>query len=194
MKAVFHPKIGNPHNTIHSYLDSFKTGSNKNVNLSHPYFNFDTPAFKQSKNVEIPFIKQNIKESKPIPLKKVGPIPLQNPKVENMKPIPIENPFKIITNGKDIEPLKHDNPQYYQYKLYKNSLADIALAHMDEEAGEETEFTKARGEFMNQYERENPAAAQQIKEDTKTEFNDDKNEALLDLQNELLNPLRKIDG
>jgi hypothetical protein len=95
MKAVFHPNIGNAHNNLYSYINAFKTGSaNKNTSLSHPYFNFDTPSFKQSKNVEVPFIKQNFKESKSIPLKKGEHIPLQNPKVETMKPIPIENALK----------------------------------------------------------------------------------------------------
>jgi hypothetical protein len=41
---------------------------------------------------------------------------------------------------------------------------------MDAEAGEETEYTKAFGEFMNAYEKEDPQTAQTIKNDNLTEI------------------------
>jgi hypothetical protein len=136
----------------------------KTPSLKHDFFNFDKPAFKQNKSVVVdPFIKKNVIEPKQAPIQKATRVPFQNFKVDNMKPIPIENPFKMITNGKDIQPLQHVNPQYYQYKLYKKSLADIAFDHMDAEQGEETELSKARGEFMNAYEKENPEDAKNIK-------------------------------
>ena len=139
----------------------------KSSSPDHPFFNFDTTPFTKSKEVEVPFIKQNIKDPRTESMKKVAPIPLQNYKVDTMKAIAIENPFKMMTNNKEIEPLKHVNPQYYQYKLYKNSLQDIALAHMDAEAGEETEYTKAFGEFMNAYEKEDPVDAKAVVQDVK---------------------------
>jgi hypothetical protein len=152
MNAVFHPRIGNANNNLHSFINTFKIGPKKDENLHHPFFNFDVKAFPQNKKVEIPFIKKNMKEPNKEPIKKAAPIALQNFKVDKMKSIPIENPFQEVT--KNIEPLQHKNPQYYQFKLYKNSLQDIAFKHMDEEiSGEPSDITRALQDFWEFYDK-----------------------------------------
>ena len=91
-------RTGSKHQYPYDPSKEFKLHEKSSSSLDHPFFNFDTPPFKKSKEVEEPFIKQNIKNPKAEPLKKAAPVPLQNYKVNNMKPIAIENPFKMITN------------------------------------------------------------------------------------------------
>ena len=132
---------------------------NENAKYINSFFIANSKPFAISKKVpETKLLKEMSVNPSPKQIAKPVVIKEQNFKVEKVQPITVENPFKnVLTNGSDIQPLQHRNPDYYKYKINKYNLSDYAQMHEDHELrGEDTPLGKVIGsnadEFMKLYE------------------------------------------
>ena len=130
---------------------------NENANYINSLFVANSKPFAISKKVpETKILKEMSVDPKPEQIAKPVVIKEQNFKVEKVEPIKVQNPFLFVTNGEDIQPQIHRNPDYYKYKINKYNLSDYAMMHQDHENGEDTALGKVIGsnaeEFMKLYE------------------------------------------
>jgi hypothetical protein len=114
-------------------------------------FNFNTQPFGIA-NGNLPEFNALMKNPTAEAIPQSKPIEMQNYKVKTMEPIKIEKAFGDIVTSKEVEPVSHKNPDYYQYKLNKYDLTDLAMKTLDTEQGELNDINSIFAVSKSQFE------------------------------------------
>lgn len=115
--------------------------------LNIPMFQFSASAI-HPKEASTSYFDSHFHDAKAFRIASQTEVEMTHYHIGQFKTMKKENVFDdFIIAGKEIEPLHHKNPQWYQFYLYKNDIDTIALKRQELKDGYTNEYTKALAEF-----------------------------------------------